>query len=145
MVNNKDSMFFIDWEDSDLNEYRIGILAQLDGRYYLRLNISKEAQEKGCIGFGGFLNNTGYESPELFEAVKNRIFDKKSENPLEELKKEPFGASMIDSFKFEEIRNPKKREYIKKVMLNLFDNEKNIRKDLVKKSKNDARNHNFAD
>lgn len=103
----QDYFFYIIWEDSNNNSYKIGILAQIDGDFYLKMNNSNAsalAFSKGCIGLPGFQLDKIYKSSQLFDFFKYRILDKKSDNPCKELLQNS-GKSMVDSFSLEEIPN----------------------------------------
>ena len=114
---NHDYFFYIVWEDTEKNAYRIGVLAQIDGQFYLKMNnnnTSTIAANKGCIGIPGFQVDKIYKSSQLFDFFKYRILNKKSNNPCEELLKNT-AKSMVDSFYLEEVPNllkPKCRQII---------------------------------
>ena len=63
---------------------------------------AQTAYANGFIGIPGFRSGEIYKSSELFLFFKNRILNKKIENPCEELLKNE-GKSMIDSFSIEEV------------------------------------------
>lgn len=116
----QDYYFYIVWEDTEKNAYRIGILAQIDGQFYLKMNNSTNtslASKRGYIGIPGFQFDRMYKSSELFDFFKYRILDKKSNNPCEELLQNS-GKSMVDSFSLEEMPNLLKPK-CKEVMLEL--------------------------
>ena len=116
----QDYYFYIVWEDTEKNAYRIGILAQIDGQFYLKMNNSTNtslASKRGYIGIPGFQFDKIYKSSELFDFFKYRILDKKSNNPCEELLQNS-GKSMVDSFSLEEMPNLLKPK-CKEVMLEL--------------------------
>lgn len=116
----QDYYFYIIWEDTEKNAYRIGILAQIDSQFYLKMNNSTNnslAAKRGYIGIPGFQFDKIYKSSELFDFFKYRILDKKSNNPCEELLQNS-GKSMVDSFSLEEIPNLLKPK-CKEVMLEL--------------------------
>ena len=116
----QDYYFYIVWEDTEKNAYRIGILAQIDNQFYLKMNNSTNtslAAKTRYIGIPGVQFDKIYKSSELFDFFKYRILDKKSNNPCEELLQNS-GKSMVDSFSLEEMPNLLKPK-CKEVMLEL--------------------------
>lgn len=125
--NEKDYFFYINWEDGELNKYKIGMLAKIGNYYYLKMNSkenSSSAYQKGCIGITGFQNERVYKSEELFDFFKNRVWNKKANNLCEELKLNS-GRTMTDSFWLEEIPE-KLGERFKKVILDMFHNQEEM-------------------
>ena len=103
MENNKDYIFYINWEDKMKNMRKVGYFAHLNKYFYLLISgegNSKTAYENGFVGIPGFKVDNIYRSPQLFEFFKNRILNKNSENPCQELL-ENEGKSMIDSISLE--------------------------------------------
>lgn len=136
MINNeKDYFFYIIWEDDENNKYKIGVLAQIDKMFYLRMHKkgqsisvedkSKEtAYDNGCIGITAFKRDRVYKSGELFDFFKKRLLDKTSDNPCEELK-EKHAISMVDSFSVKEMEEEKHKK-CKEVILDMYEiQEKN--------------------
>lgn len=133
---DKDYFFYIKWEDTKGKLYKIGILAQIEEMFYLRMyhkvrqtELEKLEEEKitaydnGCIGIPGFKRGKIYRSQELFDFFKNRILGKDEENPCEELK-ETNAKSLVDSFSVEEIvMEPKKKKSCKDVILKLYEEQ----------------------
>ena len=69
----QDYYFYIVWEDTEKNAYRIGILAQIDNQFYLKMNNSTNtslAAKRGYIGIPGFQFDKIYKSSELFDFFK---------------------------------------------------------------------------
>jgi len=100
MMNSKDYVFQINWEDRLKNSYVIGILAQIEKEFYLVFKDKKDietAYKQGYIGIPGFNVEEVYKSQELFDFFKNRILQTAQANPCEELAKTR-GVSMVDSF-----------------------------------------------
>lgn len=105
MENNKDYIFYLNWEDNMKNMRKVGYLAQIEKEFYLLvigMEKGKTAYDNGFIGIPGFKTDEIYKSEELFSFFQNRILDKDSKNPCEELLKNE-GKSMIDSFSLEEV------------------------------------------
>ena len=105
MENNKDYIFFLNWEDNMKNIRKVGYLANIDKEFYLIISGKANAEtayENGFIGIPGFRPGEIYKSSELFSFFKNRILDKDSDNPCGELLKNQ-GKSMVDSFSIEEV------------------------------------------
>ena len=113
MNNNREYIFYINWEDTEKNPYRVGFLAQLESEYYFIISDQKNAEaayERGFIGIPGFNAGEIYKSSELFDFFKSRVLDKKSENPCEELSQTK-GVSMVDSFSLEEVSDKMLNKY----------------------------------
>ena len=105
MENNKDYIFYLNWEDNIKNVRKVGYLAYIEKEFYLLVSNEENAQTayaNGFIGIPGFKSGQIYKSSELFSFFKNRILNKDLENPCEELLKNE-GKSMIDSFSLEEV------------------------------------------
>lgn len=118
MENNKDYIFYINWEDKMKNMRKIGYLAHLKEEFYLLISgkeNSKTAYENGFVGIPGFKVDTIYKSPELFDFFKNRILNKDSENPCQELL-ENEGKSMIDSFSLEKVSESLANKHIEALL-----------------------------
>ena len=125
----KDYFFFINWEDTAKKSFKIGILAQIDDVYYLKLNnrdIMAQAIEEGCIGIPGFQYDRVYRSEELFDFFKRRILRKDAKNVCEELKSTS-GRTMVDSFYLNEVPEIS-RENCKKIILDMYKNQIEINK-----------------
>ena len=130
--NEKDYFFYINWEDSEMNKYRIGLLAKIGNYYYLKMKSKKNssiAYQKGCIGITGFQNERVYKSEELFDFFKNRIFNTQSNNLCEELKITS-ARTMTDSFWVEEIPE-KLSEKFKKVILDMYENQEEMNSKVI--------------
>lgn len=140
--NEEDYFFYINWEDEDDIKYRIGILAQIDKMFYLKMHSTGQcvsvkdelngeknvtAYDKGCIGLIAFKKDRVYKSDELFDFFKKRLLDKTSNNPCEELK-EKKAVSMVDSFSVEEIPEDR-REKCKEVILEMYEEQERKRKE----------------
>ena len=131
-MNCKDYFFYINWEDTEKNRHRIGMLAQIENVYYLKMNSRENASSaysSGCIGIPGFQNDRVYKSEELFDFFKRRILNKDAENLCEELKID-LGKSMTDSFVLEEIPE-KLGERFKNIILEMFKNQEKMDKRIV--------------
>lgn len=105
MENNRDYIFYLNWEDSISNIRKVGYLANIDKNFYLVISSEKNAQTayaNGFVGIPGFKPDEIYKSEELFDFFKNRISDKDSEDPCKELSKNE-GKSMVDSFSLQEV------------------------------------------
>lgn len=117
-MNNKEYMFYINWKDRNNNSWQVGYLGEIEEEYYLLIKDLKRAPKaysSGFIGIPGFLEGRVYRSPELFDFFKNRVLDKKSEEPLSELFRTK-GVSNIDSFSVEVVPEelvPDKQEELK--------------------------------
>ena len=94
---NNDKYFFINWEDSEKNSYRVGILAEIDNVFYLKTydkkdNNERDAYSHGYAGLPGFIPGQLYKSQnKLFDFFLNRIFIDRSKgrefDAMEELRK----------------------------------------------------------
>jgi len=105
MENNKDYIFYLNWEDNIKNIRKVGYFAHIQESFYLVVSgkeNAKTAYENGFIGIPGFKADEIYKSPELFNFFKNRILYKDTNDPCKELI-ETKGKSMIDSFSVEEV------------------------------------------
>ena len=105
MENNKEYIFYLNWEDNIKNTRKVGYLAHIEESFYLLVSgreNAKTAYENGFIGIPGFKSDEIYKSLELFDFFKNRIMHKDSNDPCKELL-ETEGKSMIDSFSVEEV------------------------------------------
>lgn len=111
MENNKNYIFYLNWADKEKNPFRVGFLAQIEKEFYLVIRDKEKtendinettAYDNGFIGIPGFISGRIYKSEELFEFFKNRLLDKKSNDPCQELAQTK-GISMIDSFYVEEV------------------------------------------
>lgn len=105
MENNKDYIFYLNWEDNMKNLRKVGYFAHIEENFYLLISSEKNAETayaNGFIGLPGFKTDEIYKSSELFDFFKNRISDKDSEDPCKELSKNE-GKSMVDSFSLEEV------------------------------------------
>lgn len=105
MENNKDYIFYLNWEDNIKNIRKVGYLAHIEDNFYLIIsnkNNAETAYSNGFIGIPGFKSGEIYKSNELFDFFKNRISDKDSNDPCSELSKNE-GKSMVDSFSLEEV------------------------------------------
>ena len=118
----KDYVFYLNWEDRLNHIHKVGMLAQIDKMYYFFIRNRENAiaaYNAGFIGVSGFEPEKVYKSPELFDFFKSRILDKKSNTPCEELA-ENKGISMVDSFSLEELSPKISKEY-KKIITQLYD------------------------
>ena len=125
----RDNFFYINWEDSHQRPHRIGLIAQIDNVYYLKMNNKENATSAynhGCIGIPGFQNDRVYRSEELFDFFKRRILKKESQNVFEELR-ETQGRSMVDSFFVEEVPE-RLRGKCKQLVLDLYRNQEEMDK-----------------
>ena len=117
-MNNKEYMFYINWQDRNNINWQVGYLGEIEEEYYLLIKDEKRAPKaylSGFIGIPGFLQGRVYRSPELFDFFKNRVLAKKSEEPLSELFRTK-GVSNIDSFSVEVVPEelvPDKQEELK--------------------------------
>lgn len=105
MENNKEYIFYLNWEDNMKNPRKVGFLAKIENEFYFVISNEKNAEaayNNGFIGIPAFRSGQIYKSTELFDFFKNRIQNKKSEDPCAELAKSG-GKSMIDSFFVEEV------------------------------------------
>lgn len=105
MENTRDYIFYLNWEDNMKNLRKVGYFAQIEEEFYLLVSgmeKAKTAYANGFIGIPGFKTDEIYKSEELFSFFQNRILDKDSKKPCEELIKSE-GKSMIDSFSLEEV------------------------------------------
>lgn len=105
MENNKEYIFYLNWEDNIKNIRKVGYFAHIDESFYLLISGKKNAgtaYENGFIGLPGFKTDEVYKSSELFDFFKNRILDKDSKDPCQELLKNQ-GKSMVDSFSLEKV------------------------------------------
>ena len=118
MENNKDYIFYINWEDNMKNMRKVGYFAHLNEYFYLLISGEekvKTAYENGFVGIPGFKADQIYRSPELFDFFKNRILNKDSVNPCKELL-ENEGKSMIDSFSLAEVPETLASKHIKSLL-----------------------------
>ena len=146
--NDEDYFFYIIWKDDENNKYRIGVLAEIEKMFYLRMHrkgqsVSVDSENKetaydnGCIGITAFERNKIYRSHELFDFFKKRLLDKDSANPCEELR-EKGAVSMVDSFSVEEMEE-ERRGKCKEIILEMFElQEKNKQEENDKKSNLDG-------
>lgn len=128
---NNDKYFFINWEDSEKNSYRVGILAEIDNVFYLKTydkkdNNERDAYSHGYAGLPGFIPGQLYKSQnKLFDFFLNRIFIDRSKDrefdAMEELRK-TLGKTLTDSFFIEEVPEIY-RERFKDILL-AIDSEK---------------------
>lgn len=105
MSINRDYIFNLNWEDNMKNIRKIGYFAKIENEYYLLISGEKNAEaaySNGFAGLPGFKPDVVYKSQQLFDFFRNRVLDKKSEDPCAELAITK-GESMIDSFSIEEI------------------------------------------
>lgn len=78
-INPQDYYLYINWEDSQKNVYRIGILARIDDTYYMRTYPKKKDDERdayshGYIGMPGFIPGRLYKSTnQLFDFFQKRL------------------------------------------------------------------------
>ena len=111
-IEPQDYYLYIDWEDTQKNIYRVGILARISNTYYMKTYPRKENDERdayahGYIGIPGFIPGELYKSTnELFDFFQKRISvtDQKKENLdcCQELLQSE-GRTLTDSFSVEEI------------------------------------------
>ena len=128
-MNNKDYVFYLNWEDNQDNPLRVGYLARIEEAYYLLISNEKNAEsayERGFIGIPGFKAGEIYRSQELFDFFKNRVLDKQSPNPCEELARTK-GKSMIDSFSLEQASEIMLDKH-KRTLLEAYEKQEKLKK-----------------
>lgn len=101
--NNKEYIFYLNWEDSIKNVRKVGYFAHIEDNFYLLISRKEDAEtayDNGFIGIPGFKAGEIYKGQELFDFFRNRILDKDSEDPCKELIDNK-GESRVDSFSLE--------------------------------------------
>ena len=119
---NKDYVFYMNWEDRLKQNHKVGILAKIEEDYYFFIKNKQRAEaayRAGFIGVSGFKPERIYRSKELFDFFKSRIIDKNSEEPCKELSKTK-AISMVDSFSVDEIKDDIGNKY-KKIILQAYE------------------------
>ena len=144
MMTNPDKFLYVNWEDDRKNTYRIGILARINGDYYLKTQYpnqdgERNAHSHGFAGIPGFANGRLYKSTnDLFDFFKDRIYPGKIENRdsdiLEELMKTE-GKTVRDSFFIEEMPDIL-IDRCKEVLLAINREDKKVNKTESKKTLN---------
>lgn len=135
-MNNRDYVFYLNWDDKDKNTFKVGYLAQIEEEFYFVIRSREKektensAYDKGFIGIPGFRAGEIYKSKELFDFFKNRILNKYSKTPCKELA-ETKGKSMIDSFYLEEIEEFEKQ---KRLLLEAYEKQEESKKNKDNKS-----------
>lgn len=149
MMNSRDYVFQVNWEDRRKNSYVVGILAQIEEQFYLIFKDKKDietAYKQGYIGIPGFNTEELYRSSELFDFFKNRILQTAQANPCEELAKTR-GISMVDSFFVDPIPERIVPKY-KEIILEAYEIQKrktDMEKDETKGSTNKNDSDGFLD
>lgn len=133
-MENKDYIFYLNWDDSEKRNFRVGYLAQIEDDFYFVIR-SKEQSGKesnpnpydnGFIGVPGFRTGEIYKSNELFDFFKNRILDKNSKNPCKELS-ETRAISMIDSFYLEEFQG-ELADNQKRILIKAYEEQERLKR-----------------
>lgn len=112
-----DEFFYINWEDSHKKLYRIGVLARVDGAYFLKTfspkGNNRVAFNHGFVGIPGFSTGELYKSKnQLFDFFMSRVITAevgKKVDYLNELKKTK-GIMFTDSFSVEEFPESLKKK-----------------------------------
>ena len=138
-MENKDKYFYIKWQDSKKQEYKVGILARINDIFYMMCHSDQgnenSAYNNGFNGIPSFEVGKLYRSErELFEFFKNRIIVLNEEDPFDKLK-ENNAKLLTDSFSVEEIPREKAEQY-KNIILEM---EENISKNNIDYKRNDKK------
>lgn len=132
-MENRDYIFDVKWQDRHKEMYTVAMLAQIDKEYYFISSDSRHLQKaykSGYVGIPGFKIGEVYKSSKLFDFFINRVLNKDSINPCEELVNTR-GISMIDSFSVEEVSEEARVRKNKRNILEAYkiqEKRKNIKK-----------------
>lgn len=113
-MNNKEYIFYLNWEDKIKNAWKVGYFAKIEEYFYFIISDEKNAQsayDRGFVGIPGFKPGEIYKSKELFDFMKYRVLNKEANDPYEEFSVNK-GKSMVDSFYFEEISENLSKKYM---------------------------------
>ena len=127
-MNKKDYVFNLNWDDIKKNSIKVGCLAQINEEFYFVISTEKNAEtayQNGFIGIPGFKPGEIYKSQELFDFFKNRVLDKDSADPCEELS-ETKGISSIDSFSLEPVPDSLLKRQIE-ILLEAYEKQEELK------------------
>lgn len=111
-IEMQDYYLYINWEDSQKNIYRVGILAKINDTYYMRTyerkpNDERDAYSHGYIGIPGFIPGELYKSTnELFDFFQKRVSAQEQANQNIDYYQELLqseGRTLTDSFSIEKM------------------------------------------
>ena len=125
---NDDFMFYVKWKDGEKKEisreHIVGILAYINGKYYLKGKNIKEVNEQLVEsifdGIPPYKDSKLHISDDLFEFFRMKIPLENRDNPYEILK-EHMGKSHIESYTVEEV-NKKDLNKWKEAILSISNN-----------------------
>ncbi len=118
MMTNNDTYFFVNWEDTQKNIYRVGLLARIDNVYYLKTisqnqENGRDAYSHGYKGMPAFRPGEIYKSVNgLFDFFVNRVYRNGpiSQFDYMEALKKTKGITFTDSFSLEEVPEIRREE-----------------------------------
>ena len=118
----EDYYFYVLWRDAKDVSHKVGILARINGSYYMKPYIQMEDENsiyhKGFRGVPTFSEDKLYKSENrLFDFFERRLLYKDQVDSYEQLK-ESLARSVTDSYKVEEM-SKEEAEKFKEILLDL--------------------------
>jgi len=123
METVQDYYFYVIWRDAKGVSHKIGVLARINGAYYMKPYVQKSEDgtsiyDNGFKGVPTFGEDRLYKSERrLFDFFERRLLYKDRVDSYEQLK-EGEGRSQTDSYRVEEMDEEEAEEF-KKVLLEL--------------------------